>query len=524
MKISYKDLGLVFVSAILLFLVFPRFDFNILVWISLVPLLLALEEKGLKEAFFLSYLTGLLSFSVIFYWIWIVPAFKVIDFIILAAYLPHYVSLFGLGLNWVRKRSGLPAILVGPPLWVTLEYFRSHLSFLSLPWALLGHSQYLHPSLIQITSLTGVYGLSFLIVFVNVVIADVILYLRERYFEQNSASHAIKISPFISLMVAVFFLVVSYLYGIHILNKRVEGERIKAAVVQGNIPLVQGWDKKNRQVIIDRYASLTHMISQQKPALIIWPETAVRGDVVHDPELQRRIGQVAMDAKTYLLVGSSQYAKFTDKKYQKGEHYNSVSLLSPEGRIAGEYRKILLVPFGEYAPLGNLITWPEAIASEMGNTLAGNDYTLFTVEGVTLGAVICWEIIFPDHFRRFVGQGAGFMVATTNEAWFGDTAAPYQLLAISTFRAAENRVAIARSANTGISAFIDPYGRIIDRVTDLNQKDIFVEGVLIGDIPLSYEKTFYTLYGDIFVYVQAAVCMILLLYSWLNGNLGRSFQ
>jgi apolipoprotein N-acyltransferase len=519
-QISYRDLGLACSSAVLLILSFPKLDLSPLAWVGLVPLLLALEGKGLKEGFLLAYITGLAFIAGVFSWIWSLESFKLLDYLLLGVlYVPQYVSLWGLGLIWIRRRTGLTTAFVAPPLWVTLEYMRSHAGFLSLPWGLLGHSQYQYPPLMQIASLTGVYGLSFLIVLMNAAVAEAISYRRQRSPGTITAS-ALQRSPLLALMVASLLLIATALYGLFVLSRGLTGERLTVALVQGNIPQERKWDSAYRQTILDRYAGLTRQAAQQAPALIVWPETAVPGDVQHVPELQQKVGQLAIDTKSYLLVGSAEHAKFTNRQL-RGRYYNSMVLLTPEGRIALEYRKIALVPFGEYVPLKDYLTWPKAIVSAMGDFLPGDRYTLFTVGQATFGAVICWETIFPDLFREFVKRGARFMVNGTNEAWFGQTAASHQLLAMTAFRAAENRVAILRAANTGISAVIDPLGRITARLRGPDQQELFVEGVLISDILLSREKTFYTQYGDMFALLQLAVCAVLLLSAWLPAGIRR---
>lgn len=509
-KIGLKDLFLAGLSAILLILSFPEFDLGILSWVGLVPLLVAIEGKGLKEAFLLCHVTGILFFTGIIYWIWYVSAYNLIDYTLSGViYLPLYISLWGLGLSWIRKWTGLSAALCAPPIWVTLEYVRSHTGFLSFPWMLLGYSQYLHTSLIQVTSLTGVYGVSFLIVLMNAAIAEAALFYRGRFFGKIVPMSQFKISSFMPLIAAGLLVVAAFIQGSFVLANGIKGDQIKIGIVQGNIPQDQKWNIAYRQANFNRYASLSRKVAQQSPDLIIWPETSVPGDVQFDQSLQRKLAQVAFDTKSYLLVGSSEHAKFGDSEFL-GKYYNSMFLISPEGRLEGQYKKRVLVPFGEYAPLKDFVKWPKGLIAGVGNYLSGDRYNVFSVDGATFGAVICWETIFPDLFREFVKRGAGFMVIATNEAWFGATAAPYQLLAMTTFRAAENRVAVARSANTGISAFIDPFGRIIDRVRGPHGKDVFVEGVLIGNVISSHEKTFYTQYGDLFACLQIAFFMLVL--------------
>jgi len=503
--IRLRDPGLACLSAGLLVVAFPKFDLGALAWVALVPLLVALEGKGPGAAYALSYLTGLLSFFGICYWIWAVPGWNLIDgFLIGVLYLPQYVALWGLGLAWLRRLTGVSPALVAPPLWVTLEYLRSSVPLLAFPWMLLGHSQHAYPSLIQISSVTGAYGLGFLIVLVNTAVAGIVLHLLRR---SPAPAARPRRFPLAAPVAAAVLLAMTLLHGQTVLLSAAPAEEATIALVQGNIPQNQKWDRSRRQMILDRYAALTREAARSSPLLIVWPETAVPGDVEHEPELKRAIARVAVETRSHLLVGSAEHAKFS-RRDVGDRYYNSLYLFAPDGAIRGQYRKIRLVPFGEYEPLGSVLTWPRAIAAATGKFLAGERYTRFAVGGVPFGAVICWEAIFPDLFREFVRGGARFMIVATNEAWFEKTAAPYQLLAMSAFRAAENGVAIARAANTGVSALIDPFGRVTRRLTGPGGRDLFVEGVLVGGVSPARGPTPYTLYGDVFAYIMVAVTLL----------------
>jgi apolipoprotein N-acyltransferase len=199
---------------------------------------------------------------------------------------------------------------------------------------------------------------------------------------------------------------------------------------------------------------------------------------------------------------------------------NTALFFSPEGKILGQYLKIHLVPFGEYIPLEGIIDWPHFIvpSEKKLHEAPGKEYTLFDLKKAKFGVVICWEHVFPDLFRTFVKNGADFMLNITNEGWFGDTAAPHQMLAISIFRAVENRRAIARAANTGVSCFIDPHGRIASRVQDNQKKDTFVEGYLTGEIPISDHKTFYTEHGEVFTYFCIAIASLMVAIALARGK------
>jgi apolipoprotein N-acyltransferase len=503
----FSKLSLACVSGVLLVVSFPQFDLGILAWAALSPLFCCLDRSTPGRAFLLSFTAGLIFFTGIFYWMLTVKNYNALDHGLLAVYLALYFGVFGLIVASIRGRTPLPMIFVAPPLWVALEYLRAHASFLALPWMLLGHSQYSYSSMIQVTSLTGVYGLSFLIVLVNALIADIVSYWRQR---RNFAIGAVPYGRPLawSCLTVSILLIFTYGYGRIVLSRPLAPDRIPIAVVQGNITRDEQWVPMNRRTIMERHAMLTRAAAQNAPTLIVWPETAVPGDVRHEPELKHAINRLALETKTFLLVGSSQYAKLATGNRENSELrnkiYNSMFLVSPAGMIEGEYRKIVLVPFGEYEPLKDVVHWPRVIAGAVGNTVPGDTYSLFSVSDRRFGVVICWEAIFPDVFREFVKRGARFMVSATNETWFGITAAPHQFLAMTVFRAAENRISIARASNTGVSAFIDPYGRITGRVKGAAGAELFVQGFLVREVHLSQAKTFYTLYGDVFAFVQIA--------------------
>jgi apolipoprotein N-acyltransferase len=287
------------------------------------------------------------------------------------------------------------------------------------------------------------------------------------------------------------------IYGVSVLRSDVPAERLSVAAVQGNIPQKVKWEGDHRDTTLQRYGSLTREAARMNPSLIVWPETAVPGDVEHDPRVAKPVKQLAVETGVPLLVGTSEYAKFAKREYGT-RVFNSMMLVNPDGRIAEIYRKIRLVPFGEYEPLSGVFKWPQAIASSMGNMVPGDRFTIFRIGGVGIASTICWENIFPDLVRSFVANGARVLVNATNEAWFQDSGAPRQFLAISVFRAAENRVAVLRVANTGITALIDPHGRIVERLVGANGRDVFVAGVLSVSMPVTRTTTFYTTYGDVF--------------------------
>jgi apolipoprotein N-acyltransferase len=484
-------------SGLLVVACFPRFDVDWVAWVALVPLLLALDGASPGRAMLLGQVTGVIFFVGVFEWIWQVPAYNVLDEAMLGLYLALYFAVWALGFRWLRGRLALPAALLAPALWVSMEYLRGHAGFLSLPWMYLGHSQYRQPLVLQITSITGVYGISFVIVLVNVAVAQLIL--RRPTTWRTVPGSAIAALASVAIVLA---------QGAIVLSGAPPGEQLTVAAIQGNVPQNVKWDAAHRESTLQRYTELTREAARQRPALIVWPETAVPGDVEHDPRLFKPVRQLAIEVGIPLLVGSAEHAKFTKREYGS-RTYNSMVLVTPDGRIAGAYRKIRLVPFGEYVPLKGVFTWPAAIASSMGDSVAGETPMVFRIGDVGVASTICWENIFADLFRQFVRQGARVVVNATNEAWFQDSGAPRQFLAISVFRAAEHRVSVLRVANTGISAVIDPYGRIVQRLRSPEGRDVFIAGVLAASLPVVHVTTFYTAHGDVFAVGLLTGCALL---------------
>jgi apolipoprotein N-acyltransferase len=489
-------------SGVLLVLSFPPLELGSLAWVALVPLMVAIDGRGPGKAFILSFATGLVFIVGSFYWIWWVPGYNLLDELLLGLYLGFYVAIWGFLLVLTRRRTDVPWTVAGPALWVSLEYLRSHLGFLSLPWMLLGHTQHQNIALIQIASFTGVHGLTFLIVLANAVLANLILAVS-RAGRWSLWALASRRGPLWSPLAVGVLLGGVSLYGLSVTGTRHGGDRVSAALLHTSVPRDEKWDMARRRSILEQHEALTRQAAATGPQLIVWPETAVPGDVQHHAPLRQRVSQAAREANATLLVGSSEHAKFTDRRLLD-RRYNSMYLFSPDGQIVGHYRKIVLVPFGEYEPLQGLVRWPKAIAAAMGSHLPGDRHTVFTLGSVPFSSVICWEIVFPDLVRRFVQGGARFIVNASNEAWFAGSAMPAQMLAMSVFRAVENRVPVVRSSNLGISAFIDPHGRITRQLAGQSADGTRVDGVLAGDISVGEAGTFYTRYGDWF----ALLCIV----------------
>jgi apolipoprotein N-acyltransferase len=497
-------------SALLLILAFPRFDLEFTAWFALIPLFLALANAGLMAGFGLCFLHGLVFLMGVFYWINSVAAYQVVDFVLSGVYLATYFGLFGLCCVFISRHTTFPRHLSAPALWVLMEYARSHFIFLNLPWAMLGHSQYLNVPVIQVAALTGVYGLSFLIILVNATSARLLLdWTATRGNPLEATAWPLVKTALPALMV----LLVVCAYGFSVLRMTDDNPSVPITVIQPNIPQADKWNPLLRERNLAVHLELTKKAAPQgRPRLIVWPEASTQSVVQHDMPLRTILAELARETQTALLIGSSPHPKFYPREYKGTQSTNSAVLLSDQGVLEQQYSKIALVPFAEYLPYRDRFPWPSRFTGGTSHFVPGSDYTVFLLGDLRFSALICWETIFPDLVRKFARQRVHFLVSIGNEARFVGTAAPHQFLAMTVFRAVEHHIAIARSVNSGITAIIDPYGRVIGRVMDQG-KDFFVRGYLTQAIPVSEERTFYTRFGDVFVYGCLALSACLLWWA-----------
>jgi len=499
-----RSTALATASGLLLVVIFPTFNFHLLAWIALVPLFLALSGQSVKNGFWLGGIAGIVYFAGTVHWVTnsvhyyggipLIPA-SIIT-LLLCAYLALYPALFGAVVVHLRKNHPSLMVLSAPAVWTALELARTYV-FSGFPWSLLGYSQYLALPVIQVSDIAGVYGVSFLIVLVNAAVAE---FLADR-------------KKYSLLVIATVTMVLVLGYGLMRLHVPENSGGITVSVVQGNIEQDKKWDPAFQTEVLAVYTQLTQEALQKHPDIVIWPETAIpfyfNGEGPRDKILREDLTAFVKKNGVPLLFGSPTY----EVKPGRIVHLrNSAFLLSRDGMIGAVYHKLHLVPFGEYVPLKKVLFFVEKMVQAVGDFESGNDYTVMTIaprgangaDEVKLSTAICYEIIFPDLIRRFVNHGAGIITTITNDAWFGRTAAPYQHFSMAVFRAVENRVPVARAANTGISGFIDAKGRILDTSA------IFTTAYLTRTLTPGSVKTFYTRYGDVFSYLCLLAIIVLL--------------
>ena len=511
-------------TGILLPYCFPRYDLGLLAWVALIPLHIALDGLSRRrQAFWLGWLAGIICSTGIMSWVVTamntygkVPlVFSYGIMLLLTAYLGLYVGIYSAGVVWFRMLMPRYGLFAAPCLWVTLELLRTYV-LSGLPWSLLGYSQYRQLDVIQIADHLGVYGVSFLIVLSNVALAELYLWLMPLFRGFRPAR-----LPWELVTTAAMLVSLSWAYSTSLIaSETMEHSKatLQVGVVQPNIDQAVKWYQAFREETLRRYDRLTESFGYGVD-LVVWPEAATPFIYEREPVYQLQLVAMANRASAPLLFGSPA-VRFDQER--KPFLLNSAYLLSPDGELLGRYDKQHLVPFGEYIPLkSSLLFFLEKMVEGIGDFQAGPGPTILSFQlkesdgvaparRVKFGVVICYEVIFPDLVRRIAGSGAEFLVTITNDAWFGDSSAPAQHFSMVVFRSVENHLAFARAANTGISGFIDPFGRIIVA------SPTFTQTALQAEIPVRQTKTFYSRHGDVFAYG----CMLISLLFCLYGIFG----
>ncbi len=491
---------------------------TVFAWFGLVPLLLALlssacvdSPRPLRRSFLLGWFCGVLWYAGNCYWVRDVmlqygdmPPFA--PSLLLAGYslvLGLYFGLFGLGVMLVRRASGSTrwALASAPVLWAGLELAASRIT--SVPWDQLGSSQVDNALVNQLAPWTGVYGISFLLVAVNALIAGGLILDRCSGRRPWGIAGAL--------------LLVGFGAGLLIAPPRPPGTAT-AVLVQPNLDVAADnrWDgpEWDRQI-----AGFTHLAAEQcktyiagtpqtgapsgeivcppyptHPDLVVWPESPAPFFET-DPRLQQALKQIATQTQAPLVVGNVGM-EFSDQE-QGWRDYNSALVLDATGERVGRYDKIHLVPFGEYVPFQNLLFFARKLTGKVSRFTPGSERKVFTLDGHRYGVFICYESVFADEVRQFAANGAQVLVNISDDGWYGDTSAPWQHLHMERMRAIENRRWILRDTNTGITSVIDPYGRVRQSIPR-HQVD-----ALPAQFAFRSDVTFYTAHGDVFGWLCA---------------------
>lgn len=476
-------------------MVFPRPGLSFLAWVCAAPLIAAIYGVTPAKGFTLGLMSGLAFFVGTCHWISHVLkqygdlslVAAVLLFSLLALYLSIFFGLFAWSFAFLSQRWPRLCFWLAPALWVSTEYLRAHL-LTGFPWCLLGYALVDAVDLARLASVTGVYGLSFLLMMVNASIACLWLSPSKRGLCQ---------------LVSVLGGLVSLAWFSSLMRPQLPAPQQAGRIVQTNITLDQEWDLESKLSLLDELSQLslagpaTHSEQKRSPDLILWPETPAPFYFNHDPDFRHRMREIAASSSSHFLFGFVDFRPSSTNPHLR-DPYNSVALLSPEGELVSQYDKIHLVPFGEYVPYASLFFFVDKISTEAGNFKAGKRVVVPAFGSGKLGAFVCYEAVVPDLVRQFAKSGAQVFVNVTNDAWFGESSAPFQHLVMARMRAIENRRYLLRAANNGISAVIDPCGRVLQTL-ERNRRT-----VLEFSFGLESSLTLYARFGDLFAWLCLA--------------------
>ncbi len=520
---------LALLSACLQVLIFPRAPLNFLCWIAVTPLLYALlrgrggegervDSDGrclrpftLQQGFVIGWLCGTVWFIGSCYWIvsvmhgygnvnWFLSVLIMLAFCLI---LGMHQGAFGLLVVWMGRRSSAGnrrPLLLAPFFWVAIEFFRNRVT--PVPWDPMGNSQVNNIPFTRIAEFTGVYGLSFAIILVNCAFAAAFLLPggRRRLNLLISAAAAA-----IALQMGVFAKPAAF------------PTTREVVLVQPNIPIPdpkQLTDQYFDQLLREQVQLSIHAKAKNppgSPGLIVWPESPV-SFADSDPVLRRALASMAQETNSYLIVGVTGTAGGSNIAGQP-QSFNSAMLLDPRGNDVGRYDKIHLVPFGEYVPLRDLLFFARKLTREINDFSRGTERKVFDLNGDKVAIAICYESIFPEEVREFTANGAQVLVNISNDTWFGESGAPFQHLDMTRMRAIENHRWVLLSTNNGITASIDPYGRIVKKA------ERNIQTALVAPYATQMETTFYVRYGDLFAWICVVIsCLALLVRARVSAG------
>lgn len=495
--------------AFVLALAYLPLPFGFIAWFALARPIAIISRLDGKSAFKAAYFYAFMSNLFQLYWVGVVtPPGMVAAIFILSLYPAVIFYIF----KKVYNRRQIWGILSLPVLWVGMEFFRS-LTEVAFPWTDLAYSQGYYLTFIQIVSVIGSYGLSLIVFVLNILVWQV--FSRAGSLEKKASCTI----AFLGIIISV------YAYGWVVLPPYPVDGDIRVSLLQGNVDLETKWQSETRDRNFELYDSLASLAADTSADLIIWPETAAPAYPRHEPRYRAMLEAIARKSKAPNLIGALDVVYSGEKR----KSYNAAFQFSPDGRIDGVYHKIKLVPFSERSPyqeqvpfltrdfLQKYVTAIETHEVQWwSNFYAGDSILLFEVDSSRYSILICFEAAFPDYVRQGVLKGAAFIVNITNDTWFGRSPGPFQHMRIAVMRAVENRIWMARCANSGISAVIDPYGR--ERV----KVGLYKQDILTYDIyPISKHSVF-TRIGPVVGKVCWWLTALTLLAAAISGIVGFS--
>ncbi len=518
--------GLALLSGLLLFAAFPLPGWWFLGWMALAPLIVAAARSGPWSAALLGLGAGILFNALAMPWLITVMKtygglnllVSLLLYLLLVVYLSLYTSAFALTVSLLCRRGGPNGVLLAPVVWVGAELLRGTL-ITGFPWNLLAYTQAGVPEAIQPAAVVGAYGLSLILAFSSALLARGALGMGNGRRPGGRKELPAWVWP-----TAALTLVLLVLGGgrarISMLDDRVEGDgsapRLEAAMIQCNVAQEMKMSARERVRIAGLLYDMSREAGSRRPLdLVIWPEASIPFlRFRNEPVFRGEIEDLAREINAQILFGTVDSPAALDENYHpggrgKGGYTNTAMLVDHRGLLTFKYDKIHLVPFGEYVPAKQLLFFAGKLVAEVADFTAGESYAITRLGAADGGCLICYEIIFPGLVREFVHRGADVLVTITNDAWFGDTAAPRQHFNAAVFRAVENGRLVLRCANTGISGVIDPLGRVQAK-TRLNERTIVPVSQSVTPLDTFYSRQGdVTAWGCLLLWVTAlAVCLI----------------
>ena len=489
---------LALLSGVLLALSFPKFGHPAFAWISLVPLMIALSGwRGRAEplpgqpplrAFLLGLTTGALYFVGTIYWTgavvgtfgglaWPVALLAVL---LLASYLALFPAVTALITARVMTRAGARGLLVMPAAWVATEFSRGYL-FGGFPWVPLGNTQVTVVPVAQLASVVGVYGLSALVASVNAAIAYSLL-------SEGRTKIVTAVATGVVLMGIGSWGALRVAEG----SLTRDGAPLQVGLIQGNIAQEDKWNPDEARRIFTTYIAMTRDAVQRGAEFVIWPESSTPFMFEEDAVRGGTVRALARELGVPMLLGSDQ----ADRTGKALRLFNAAFMVTPEGETAAVYRKMHLVPFGEYVPLKRLLYFVSPLVDQLAEFSPGTSMVMLPVGSNLVSTAICYEVVYPALVRQAVAGGSQLLTTITNDGWYGQSSAPYQHFEMASMRAIEQGRYLARAANTGISGVVDPYGRVVRR------SDIFEQEGIVAEVRLLTGRTIYSVIGDAVAYLS----------------------
>ena len=494
---------------------FPRYGHPAVAFVALVPLFVAvsgwagraaLPGVSARRGFALGLLAGFIHYAGTIYWtsttvstfggLPVVVAVLVSGLLVL--YMATYIGIAMAIVATLVRRLGVAGLWLAPAAWVVLEYLRSVVVENGFPWIPLGNAMVTFLPIAQLASVLGVFGLTVFVALINAGFAIMAMLEGRRRYVAAAVS--------IGLIAAT-----SIWGGLRMSsNELTSGTPIKVGLIQGNISQTDKWNRARAGMILNRYLQLTQQASDQGAQFIIWPESSTPFHFEEDRaglavrRLVRAMGKP-------LLLGSDEFEDGTPPA-----HYNSAFMLDTGGATAAVHRKIRLVPFGEYVPFKPLLPFIGPLVQSAFGFSPGTRVAMLPVEGHMVSTAICFEVAFPNLAREAVQQGSEMLTTVTNDAWYGESSAPFQHFELAAMRAIEQGRYLARAANTGFSGLIDPHGRVLIKT------NLFETVAVVGEARFVQAKTMYARIGDLVVFVSAAAIALALGLALRSGSGSRA--